>query len=91
MKTQRNNLKRNKIKGNGKGKGKGRDKTLKKKNVSEVLAIKDSANTFNQFEHKYELDFPERLKQGSKNVEKQLIKMFKTPFTPTKYTPSYNY
>jgi putative endopeptidase len=56
-----------------------------------ILAIKDSANTFNQFEHQYELDFPERLKHGSKNVEKQLIKMFKTPFTPSKYTPRNDY
>jgi putative endopeptidase len=68
-----------------------RSKKDKPNTKTNLLEIKDSANTFNQFEHKYELEFADRLKKGANNVEKHLIKLFKTPFTPSKYTPRNDY
>ena len=52
---------------------------------------REHANTFNQFEEEYEKDFKDSLKQEDANIEKQLIKLFKTPFTPTKYTAQNDY
>jgi hypothetical protein len=49
------------------------------------------ANTFNRFEEDYEKTLKTDLKQHEKNVEKELIKMFKTPFTPSKYRPQDDY
>lgn len=42
-------------------------------------------NTFNRFEEKFEKTFKKSLKKESEDAEKELIKMFKTPFTPSKY------
>jgi predicted metalloendopeptidase len=68
-------------------------KTIKcKPTQSEMqLHCKNAANTFNQFEHAYEKEFGNSLVKGTNNVEKQLIKMFKTPFTPSIYTPRNDY
>ena len=52
---------------------------------------KEAANTFNQFEHEFEKTFKTDLKRENTNIEKELIKMFKTPFTPSKYTPKNDY
>ena len=52
---------------------------------------KKSANTFNQFEHDFEKTFKTNLKRENTNIEKELVKMFKTPFTPSKYTPQNDY
>ena len=46
---------------------------------------KEHANTFNQFEEEYEKTFTKSLKEENRNIEHELIKMFKTPFTPSKY------
>jgi putative endopeptidase len=45
------------------------------------------ANTFNQFEKEYEKKFNSHLEKTDTDIEKYLIKMFNTPFTPSKYTP----
>jgi len=55
------------------------------------IYCREHANTFNRFEEEYEKDFKDSLKQEDANIEKQLIKLFKTPFTPTKYTAQNDY
>jgi putative endopeptidase len=69
------------------------NKTKKCKPTQNELQVycRESANTFNQFEHQYEKDFPDRLKPGKNNVQKELIKIFKTPFTPSRYTTRNDY
>lgn len=52
---------------------------------------KEHANTFNQFEEEYEKKFETNLEKHEENIEKELIKMFKTPFTPSKYKPQDDY
>ena len=52
---------------------------------------KTHANTFNQFEEEYEKEFNVSLEKHHKSVEQELIKMFKTPFTPSKYKPQDDY
>ena len=68
-------------------------KNISKKNVTKKcrpsqkelnIYCRDHANTFNQFEQEYENNFKESLKQQNEKAEKKLIKLFKTPFTPTK-------
>ena len=49
------------------------------------------ANTFNQFEVEYEKQFKKNINKELSGVENHLIKMFKTPFTLTKYTPRTDY
>lgn len=49
------------------------------------------ANTFNRFEEKYESRFQKDLAHENKNIQKQLIQKFKTPFTPTKYKAQDDY
>jgi putative endopeptidase len=51
----------------------------------------EHANTFNQFEKEYEKTFNESLKKHHQDVEKELIQLFKTPFTPTKYRAQDDY
>ena len=51
----------------------------------------EHANTFNQFEEEYEKTFTKSLKEENRNIEHELIKMFKTPFTPSKYKPQNDY
>ena len=55
------------------------------------VICKTHANTFNQFEEEYEKDFNVSLEKHHKSVEQELIKMFKTPFTPSKYKPQDDY
>jgi len=52
---------------------------------------REHANTFNQFEEDFEKTFKTTLKEEDQKSEKQLVKLFKTPFTPTKYTPQNDY
>ena len=52
---------------------------------------RESANTFNQFEVEYEKNFQTNLKKENTNIERELVKMFKTPFTPTKYKSQDDY
>jgi putative endopeptidase len=69
------------------------NKTKKCKPTQNELQVycRESANTFNQFEYQYEKDFPERVKPGKNSVQKELIKIFKTPFTPSRYTTRNDY
>jgi predicted metalloendopeptidase len=62
-----------------------------KKRYTKPLCSKTHANTFGQFEKEYELTFKQNLKGHHKNMEKELIKLFKTPFTPTKYKAQDDY
>jgi len=61
-------------------------RTKKHKPSQKELQIycKKSANTYNQFEHSFD-----KIETG--NFERELVKMFKTPFTPSKYTPKNDY
>jgi putative endopeptidase len=52
---------------------------------------KEHANTFNKFEEEYEKTFSDSLKKEDSDIEKELIRIFKTPFTPTKYTARNDY
>jgi putative endopeptidase len=49
------------------------------------------ANSFNRFEEDYEKEFKHSLKTEDSNIEKKLVKMFNTPFSPTKYTAKDDY
>lgn len=49
------------------------------------------SNTFSQFEEEYEKTFKDSLVKHHESVEQQLIKLFKTPFTPTTYRPQDDY
>ena len=53
--------------------------------------IKIHANTFNSFEKKYESQFNIKTHKHETDLENVLIKLFKTPFTPTKYTAQSDY
>lgn len=52
---------------------------------------KEHANTFNQFEEEFEKKFNGNIEKKEKNIEKTLIKLFKTPFTPSKYKQKDDY
>jgi putative endopeptidase len=52
---------------------------------------REHANTFNQFEKDYEEKFKNNLTKHHERGEKELVKLFKTPFTPTKYKPQDDY
>jgi putative endopeptidase len=51
------------------------------------ILCRENANTFNQFEIEYEKKFKTNLKKENTNIEKELVKLFNTPFTPSKHTP----
>lgn len=55
------------------------------------LKCQEYANTFNRFEEEYEKKFSNNLEKHHKDVEKELIKLFKTPFTPTKFKSKDDY
>ena len=55
------------------------------------ILCREHANTFNQFEEDYEKGFKTTLLKHHDNIEKDLIKLFKTPFTPTKFRPQDDY
>jgi len=69
------------------------NKTKKYKPSQKELQVycQRHANTFNKFEEEYEKTFKESLKKEDSNIERELIKLFKTPFTPTKYTAQNDY
>jgi len=48
---------------------------------------REHANTYNQFEADFEKICKCVFKKDDANIEAQLVKMFQTPFTPSKYTP----
>lgn len=55
------------------------------------IYCRQHANTFNRFEEDYERNFKHNLKKHFKDTEKELITLFKTPFTPSKYRPQDDY
>ena len=55
------------------------------------LLCKNHANTFNQFEEKYEKSLTGSLTTEDANIERKLIKLFNTPFTPTKIKENDDY
>ena len=61
-------------------------KTIKCRPSQQQLQVycREAANTFNQFEHSFD-------KIETENFERELIKMFKIPFSPSKYTPRSDY
>jgi putative endopeptidase len=61
-------------------------------NQKELQAYcKTHANTFNRFEEDYEKKFKNNINIHNRDTEKELIKLFKTPFTPSKYKPQDDY
>jgi len=52
---------------------------------------KEHANTFNSFEEEFEKKFKGNIEKKEENIEKTLIKLFKTPFTPSKYKQKDDY
>ena len=46
-----------------------------------------NANTYNRFEHEYD----KKVDKKEKDIEQKLIRLFKTPFTPTKYRQEDDY
>jgi putative endopeptidase len=52
---------------------------------------KEHANTFNSFEEEFEKKFRGNIEKKEENIEKTLIKLFKTPFTPSKYKQKDDY
>ena len=69
------------------------NKTKKCRPTQNELQVycQEHANTFNRFEEAYEEKFKDKLNQHDKDTERELIKMFKTPFTPTKYKAKDDY
>lgn len=55
------------------------------------IYCRQAANTFNRFEEEYEKKFKHTLRQENADIERKLVKMFKTPFTPTQYRPEDDY
>jgi putative endopeptidase len=63
-----------------------KSKTKKYRPSQKELQVycREAANTFNQFEHSFD-------KIETENFERELVKMFKIPFSPSKYTPRNDY
>ncbi len=55
------------------------------------MYCKKHANTFNSFEKEYEKKFDVKIQKHEHDVERKLINLFKTPFTPSKYNPQNDY
>ena len=55
------------------------------------LACKNNTNVLQSFEKDFERTFKHNLKTENNNIERSLVKLFKTPFTPAKYTPKNDY
>uniref|UniRef100_A0A6C0I926 Peptidase M13 C-terminal domain-containing protein n=1 Tax=viral metagenome TaxID=1070528 RepID=A0A6C0I926_9ZZZZ len=51
------------------------------------LVCKNNTHVLESFEKDFEKTFKSSLTTENANIEKSLVKMFKTPFTPSKYTP----
>jgi hypothetical protein len=55
------------------------------------LICKNNTRVFESFENVFEKTFKHSLKTENANVERALIKLFKTPFAPSKITPRNDY
>ena len=76
--------KQNKTKQNKTKKHKIKQNKTKKCNQTSHLA-------FNSFEDEYEKSQDYNLKKANANIETALVKLFKTPFTPSKITAQNDY
>ena len=65
-------------------------KTREANNKLDILC-QSRANSFNAFEEKYEETFKDELKNSDVNIEKALVDLFKTPFTPAEYKSKDDY
>jgi putative endopeptidase len=70
-------------------KNKSKSKTKTKKNDN-ILCRKYDPH-FNRFQEKYEEGFKNDLAEENRNLQKQLIQKFNTPFTPSKYKAQDDY
>ena len=69
-------------------------KTRKMTKTEMQVVCKNSANTFNRFEDDFEKSIRFNLAKSNKNIEKDLIRLFRKPFSPKSITPQddyYNY
>lgn len=69
-------------------------KTRKMTKSEMQVVCKKSANTFNRFEDDFEKSIKFNLVKYNKNIESDLIRLFKKPFSPKSITPQddyYNY
>ena len=70
-------------------------KKTRKMTKSEMQVVcKKSANTFNRFEDDFEKTIKNNLNKYNTNIEKDLIRLFRKPFSPKSITPQddyYNY
>ena len=55
------------------------------------VVCKNDTHVLQSFEKDFEKKFKHNLRTENTNIEKSLVKMFKTPFTPSKYTPKNDY
>ena len=55
------------------------------------LVCKNNTHVLKSFEKEFEKTFKTNLQNENTNIEKRLVKLFNTPFTPTKYTPRNDY
>ena len=72
-------------------KSKSKTKKCKMSKQELQLACKTNTHVLESFEKDFEKTFKHNLTTENANIEKNLVKMFKTPFTPSKYTPKNDY
>lgn len=70
-----------------------KNRTRKKSPNSNELSIicKNRATSFQAFEKKFEKSLGQNLIKKNNIIQKELIHLFKVPFTPSKYTPRNDY
>jgi len=78
------NTKRHKIAHQKKSNNASKTKKCKPSQQQLQVYCREAANTFNKFQHEFD-------KVETGDFERELVKMFKTPFTPSKYTPQNDY
>ena len=76
-----------------KSKSKSKSKTKKCKLSKQDLQIvcTNTTHVLDSFEKDFEKRFKHSLTNENTNIEKTLVKMFKAPFTPSKYTAKNDY
>ena len=55
------------------------------------VVCKNNTHVLESFEKDFEKTFKHSLLTENNNIERSLVKLFKTPFTPTKYTARNDY
>ena len=67
-------------------KSKSKTKKCKLSKQELQLVCTNTTHVLDSFEKDFEKRFKHSLRTENANIEKSLVKMFKTPFTPSKYT-----